>query len=148
MLGFLYVNLSCKNICFTILFIDKKRQFVLILLICPLSLFLPNDTMRKLVFVFFVLSTFALSAQDINTKEILAQYQIKLDLTTEQTSNFGSILEKFNIELYKKDIANNTFNKSNKIRDLEIYKLLNAIQFEAYKKVKLDIEPTLKFRFN
>jgi hypothetical protein len=105
--------------------------------------------MKKFVFTLLILSSFALNAQDmLSTKKLLVQYKIKLDLTKEQASNFVLVLEKFNTDLYKKDVDNSAFNKTNKLRDLEFYKLLNAEQYNKYKKVKLEIEPTLKFRFN
>jgi len=104
--------------------------------------------MKKFVFVLLILSSFALNAQDIlGTKNLLTQYKVKLDLTKDQVSSFAFILEKFNTDLYKKDIDNITFNKINKLRDLEVYKLLNSEQFEKYKKAKLEIESILKYRF-
>ena len=73
---------------------------------------------------------------------------IPKSLTEEQASKFTLILEKHNAELYKNDIDSKTFNKFNKLRDLEFYKLLDTEQYEKYKKVKLEIEPTLKYRFD
>jgi hypothetical protein len=106
-------------------------------------------TMKKLVLALFILSAFVLNAQDVvDSKKLLIQYEEKLDLTEYQTSKFTLILEKHNVELYKNDIDSKTFNKLNKLRDLEFYKLLDSEQFEKYKQVKLEIEPSLKFRFN
>ena len=105
--------------------------------------------MKKLVLALFILSAFVLNAQDIvNSKILLTQYEEKLELTEEQASKFTLILEKQNAELYKNDIDSKTFNKFNKLRDLEFYKLLDTEQYEKYKKVKLEIEPTLKYRFD
>lgn len=105
--------------------------------------------MKKLVLALFILSAFVLNAQDVvNSKKLLTQYEEKLELTEEQASKFTLILEKHNAKLYKNDIDSKTFNKFNKLRDLEFYKLLDAEQYEKYKKVKLEIEPTLKYRFD
>ena len=105
--------------------------------------------MKKLVLALFILSAFVLNAQDVvNSKILLTQYEEKLELTEEQASKFTLILEKHNAELYKNDIDSKTFNKFNKLRDLEFYKLLDTEQYEKYKKVKLEIEPTLKYRFD
>ena len=105
--------------------------------------------MKKLVLALFILSAFVLNAQDVvNSKILLTQYEEKLELTEEQASKFTLILEKQNAELYKNDIDSKTFNKFNKLRDLEFYKLLDTEQYEKYKKVKLEIEPTLKYRFD
>jgi hypothetical protein len=105
--------------------------------------------MKKLVLALFILSAFVLNAQDVvNSKKLLTQYEEKLDLTEEQASKFTLILEKHNVGLYKNDLDSKTFNKLNKLRDLEFYKLLDAEQYEKYKKAKLEIEPTLKYRFD
>lgn len=105
--------------------------------------------MKKLVLALFILSAFVLYAQDLdNSKKLLAQYEEKLDLAEEQASKFTLILEKHNAQLYKNNLDSKTFNKLNKLRDLEFYNLLDAEQYEKYKKVKLEIEPTLKYRFD
>lgn len=105
--------------------------------------------MKKLVLALFISSAFVLNAQDVvNSKKLLTQYEEKLDLTEEQASKFTLILEKHNVGLYKNDLDSKTFNKLNKLRDLEFYKLLDAKQYEKYKKVKLETEPTLKYRFD
>lgn len=105
--------------------------------------------MKKLVLALFILSAFVLNAQDVvNSKKLLTQYEEKLDLTEEQASEFMLILEKHNVGLYKNDIDSKTFNKLNKLRDLELYNLFDTEQFEKYKQVKLEIEPSLKFRFD
>lgn len=105
--------------------------------------------MKKFALALFILSAFVLNAQDlVNSKKLLTQYEEKLDLTEEQASKFMLILEKHNVGLYKNDIDSKTFNKLNKLRDLEFYNLLDAEQFEKYKKLKLEIEPTLKYRFD
>ncbi|PTM08803.1 MAG: hypothetical protein DA407_07175 [Bacteroidetes bacterium] len=105
--------------------------------------------MRKLMFLFIILCSFSLNAQDISSiKELLKSYEVKLELNEVQTSKFVLVLEKYINKLYDEDIDNTSFNKNNKLRDLEFYKLLSKEQFDVYKKVKLEIEPTLKFRFN
>lgn len=105
--------------------------------------------MKKFVFVFIVFWSISLCAQDmLSVKKLIEQYEVKLDLTKEQASNLDLILENYNAILYKKDLDKKEFNKTNKLRDLDIYKMLTKSQFEKYKKVKLEIEPTLKFRFN
>ncbi len=105
--------------------------------------------MKKIALALFILSAFVLNAQDVaDSKKLITQYEEKLDLTEDQVSKFTLILEKHNVDLYKKDIDSKTFNKLNKLRDLELYKLLDSEQFDKYKKVKLEIEPSLKFRFD
>jgi Golgi nucleoside diphosphatase len=106
-------------------------------------------TMRKLLFLFIIFCSFSLNAQDeVSIKELLKNYEVKLELSKVQTSEFTLVLEKYINILNDKVIDNKSFNKNNKLRDLEFYKLLSKEQFNVYKKVKLEIEPTLKFRFN
>ncbi|MFT5215435.1 MAG: hypothetical protein ACI83H_000544 [Glaciecola sp.] len=105
--------------------------------------------MRKLLFLFIIFCSFSLNAQDeVSIKELLKNYEVKLELSKVQTSEFTLVLEKYINILNDKVIDNKSFNKNNKLRDLEFYKLLSKEQFNVYKKVKLEIEPTLKFRFN
>ena len=105
--------------------------------------------MKKLVLALFILSAFVLNAQDVvNSKKLLTQYEEVLDLTEEQASKFTLILEKHNVGLYKNDIDSKTFNKLNKLRDLEFYKIMTKEQFSIYKEAKKEIEPQLKYRFN
>lgn len=105
--------------------------------------------MRKLIFTFLIFCSIYLNAQDVlSVKELMKQYETKLELTENQKTKFNLILGKYLTELNKKGIDNKSFNKTNKLRDLEFYELLSKEQFNNYKKVKLEIEPSLKFRFN
>lgn len=77
----------------------------------------------------------------------MTQYENKLNLTKDQAIKFSNILEEYYDDLYKKEIDDKTFNKLNKLRDLEFYKIMTKEQFSIYKKAKKEIEPQLKFRF-
>lgn len=105
--------------------------------------------MKMFILTILAFLSISLNAQDeMSTKGLVSQYKIKLDLTKEQTSSLVLIIENFSKKIHSKNLDNKEFNKTNKLRDLEIYKLLSKEQFEKYKKAKLEIEPTLKFRFN
>ncbi|MEZ4797433.1 MAG: hypothetical protein R2785_09710 [Flavobacteriaceae bacterium] len=104
--------------------------------------------MKKFTLLLFLLSVFALSAQDlVSPKKLMTQYENKLNLTKDQAIKFSNILEEYYDDLYKKEIDDKTFNKLNKLRDLEFYKIMTKEQFSIYKKAKKEIEPQLKFRF-
>lgn len=83
-----------------------------------------------------------------NQDTLLTLYISKLELNDIQTEEFTLIYNKYKVNFSKKDIDNNTFNKINKLRDLEIYNVLTKEQFSIYKKVKKEIEPQLKYRWN
>jgi len=83
-----------------------------------------------------------------NQDTLLTHYISKLELNDIQTEEFTLIYNKYKANFSKKDIDNNTFNKINKLRDLEIYNMLTEEQFNIYKKVKKEIEPQLKYRWN
>ncbi|MBN4070373.1 hypothetical protein JYT76_01700 [Olleya sp. AH-315-F22] len=83
-----------------------------------------------------------------NQDTLLTHYISKLELNDIQTEEFTLIYNKYKENIFKKDIDNNTFNKINKLRDLEIYNMLTEEQSSIYKKVKKKIEPQLKYRWN
>jgi hypothetical protein len=71
-----------------------------------------------------------------NQDTLLTLYISKLELNDIQTEGFTLIYNKYKANIYKKDIDNTTFNKINKLRDLETYNMLTEEQFSVYKKVK------------
>lgn len=105
-------------------------------------------TIKKIVFTLLIFCSVSIYAQDtLSYNEVFKQYSIALELTKEQKTQFNVILEKYKSELYNSTIEVKSFNKTNKLRDLEFYKVLSKEQFSKYKKAKLEIEPTLKYRY-
>lgn len=107
-----------------------------------------------LTFLLLFIGAFGVSAQQLGSdkylQETFAAYNKELKLTPEKAQNFKNILKKYNgiisdLTTQKKD-DNLTFNKTVKLQDLEIFKILNSEQFEIYKKAKALIEPTKKYR--
>lgn len=104
--------------------------------------------MKYIFIVVLLLTSLILSAQEPKTdKEIYKTYTSELNLDTNQSKQFIKILKKYKNKLRKNNIDNNTFNKQNKLRDLEVYEMLDHEQFEMYKKMKLKLEPAYKYRF-
>lgn len=90
-----------------------------------------------------------LNAQDIKSdKEILITYTTQLLLTGQQKKEFKKIYKKFENDLMNSTLDNTSFNSLLKQRDLEMFSLLNKDQFKAYKDLKKEIEPNLKYRTN
>ena len=104
--------------------------------------------MKRIVFLLLVFWSFFVNAQDtLISIRIADKYASLIEFSGNQKDKFLLILEKYNLELYKKDIDKQKFNKANKLRDLEVFKLLNPEQFTIYKEAKSKIEPSLIFRF-
>jgi lipopolysaccharide export LptBFGC system permease protein LptF len=101
-----------------------------------------------LVFIMLLTSLTLFSQVEKNQDTLLTLYISKLELNDIQTEEFTLIYNKYKTNIYRKDIDNNTFNKINKLRDIEIYNMLTEEQFSVYKKVKKEIEPQLKYRWN
>jgi len=101
-----------------------------------------------LVFIMLLTSLTFFSQVEKNQDTLLTHYITKLELNDIQTEEFTLIYNKYKANIYKKDVEDNTFNKIIKLRDLEIYNMLTEEQFSIYKKVKIEIEPQLKYRWN
>ena len=104
--------------------------------------------MRKIAFVILIFCPFFLNAQeDISSIKIADKYASLIEFYDKQKYDFQLIIEKYYSELYNKNIDKQDFNKINKLRDLEVFKLLNKEQFAQYKKAKTKIESSLIYRF-
>lgn len=104
--------------------------------------------MKNLFVLLLLLNSLVLVAQEQNHyKTTLNTYISKLSLDTKQVDTFTLIFNKYNEELHKDLIDKQKFNKANKLRDIEIHNMLSKEQFALYKKLKLELEPKLKYRF-
>jgi lipopolysaccharide export LptBFGC system permease protein LptF len=101
-----------------------------------------------LVYIMLLTSLTLFSQVEKKQDTLLTHYILKLELNDIQTEGFTLIYNKYKTTISKKDIDNNTFNKIIKLRDLEIYNMLTEEQFSVYNKVKKEIEPQLKYRWN
>lgn len=103
--------------------------------------------MKIFVLVLFTLSFNLVISQDIkSTKTLKRLYNQELKLTKKQLSDFVIILKKYKKDLYRKNINQKEFNRLNKARDLEFYYVLNEVQFVKFMKIKLNIEPELRYK--
>ena len=107
------------------------------------------SNMKKLMLLAFIFCSLALNAQEeLSLKELTIEYQKRLELHENQTVKFATILAKYQSDLKTKNLGKKEFNRKNKLRDLEFYELLTKEQFSKYKKIKIELEPNLKYRFN
>jgi len=107
------------------------------------------SNMKKLMLLAIIFCSLTLSAQEkLSFKELTKEYQARLGLQENQTEKFTSILKKHYSILNTKNLDSKDFNAKNKLRDLEFYELLTKEQFSKYKKIKIELEPNLKYRFN
>lgn len=104
----------------------------------------------KNIFVFvMILSSLTLfSQQEKKQDSILTHYITGLKLNDIQAKEFTVIYNKYKESISKEESDDSAFNKIIKLRDLEIYKMLTKEQFSVYKKLKKEIEPQLKYRWN
>jgi hypothetical protein len=104
--------------------------------------------MKNLLILIVFVSSITVFAQKImSNKETLQLYSSQLHLSANQFKQFRIIFKKYKTKL-NKNTSDAQFNKVNKFRDLEVYEILSKEQYSVYKKVKLEIEPKLKYRFN
>lgn len=109
--------------------------------------------MRSILFTILFFISFISNGQDkITKKEILKKYQKALVLNKKQIQKFNKIISDCNkkLEKYNKSFTREekrAFNKIVKLQDYSIYNVLNTKQFEAYKKLKNQIEPSKKYKF-
>ncbi len=103
--------------------------------------------MRIFIVILVLFSSMVVMSQDNKSISVLKKmYAKELKLTKEQLSDFVIILKKYKKDLYRKNINNKDFNRLNKSRDLEFYYVLNEVQFEKFRKIKLNIEPELRYK--
>mgnify|MGYP000686666083 FL=1 len=103
--------------------------------------------MKIFIVILGLFSSMVVMSQDNKSISVLKKmYAKELKLTKEQLSDFVIILKKYKKDLYRKNINNKDFNRLNKSRDLEFYYVLNEVQFIKFKKIKLNIEPELRYK--
>lgn len=110
--------------------------------------------MKKILFTcLFLISTIIVTAQnnakDFNIDEIHTSYMQVLKLEKADAKKFKKILIKYNKELASIEKTKNKsmYNKVLKKMDLEIYSIFTPVQFNTYKKLKLELEPIKKYRW-
>lgn len=96
----------------------------------------------------FVLCFNSFSQEDATKEKIINNYIVELNLNQKQVMIFSEIIDKYHDTLKDAKLTDNEFNKINKQRGLEIYKVLNKNQFAVYKRLQKDIEPDLNYRFD
>ncbi len=103
--------------------------------------------MKNIIFFILLVSSLGSNAQDNKPSDkILESYLIELKLDASKAKEFTIIYNKYKTELNSKSIENNTFNRLNKERDLELYALLSKEQISFYRKLKKELEPLLNYR--
>jgi hypothetical protein len=103
--------------------------------------------MKIFIVILGLFSSMVVMSQDNKSISVLKKmYAKELKLTKEQLSDFVIILKKYKKDLYRKNINNKDFNRLNKSRDLEFYYVLNEVQFIKFRKIKLNIEPELRYK--
>ena len=113
-----------------------------------------RDWMKKILFTcLFLVTTLIVTAQnnakDLNINEIHTSYMQVLKLEKADTKKFKKILIKYNKELFsaEKTANKSLYNKVLKKMDLEVYAICTPAQFDTYKKLKLELEPSKKYRW-
>lgn len=107
-----------------------------------------------LALLLILLGSFNLSAQRLSSKKYLddtfTAYNKELQLSPEKAKNFKDILKRYNTKIAilveTKNYSPQSFNKLVKLQDIEIFKLLDGIEFTLYKKEKVLVEPRKKYR--
>jgi hypothetical protein len=103
--------------------------------------------MKNFLFLILLISSTILSAQEKEESDsILNGYLTELKLNSSEMEQFTSIYNKYKTQLNSKSVDNNTFNKLNKERDLELYKLFTEEEREIYRRLKRKLEPSFGFR--
>ena len=110
--------------------------------------------MKKILFTcLFLVTTLIVTAQnnakDLNINEIHTSYMQVLKLEKAEAKKFKKILIKYNKELFsvEKTKDKTLYNKVLKNMDLEVHSICTPIQFDTYKKLKLELEPRKKYRW-
>jgi len=103
--------------------------------------------MKRIFFLILIVSSLVINAQDNkSTNKILESYLTELKLDDTQTQQFIIVYNKYKNQLNSETIENNEFNKINKKRDLELYKLFTKEKLNLYRKLKRELEPSFGFR--
>lgn len=113
-----------------------------------------REWMKKIIFTcLFLVTTLIVTAQnnakDLNINEIHTSYMQVLKLEKAAAKKFKKILIKYNKELFSAEKTENKslYNKVLKKMDLEVYAICTPVQFDTYKKLKLELEPSKKYRW-
>lgn len=101
------------------------------------------------------MKSFNVFSQKIDSEKYLHTtfyaYKKELKLSPYKEKSFKNILKKYNTILEnladQEKNKNQIFNKTVKLQDLEVYKLLSRDQFEIYKRIKPIIEPNKKYKW-
>lgn len=105
--------------------------------------------------VFFLFVSTTMFAQKIDRKKYInkvhKEYVEKLQLNEDQSIKMKDILEDYNPKIQKlidNKSSDIEFNRMVKISIGEIYKILNRKQHVIYFKVRFEVEPQKKYRFD